>query len=107
MSVLIKGMEMPETCEKCGMHVAMILFSDGKIGHCMLLKGRADKRNCPLVEIPPHGRLIDADALYDYMCKTHDKWREDPQAHMSINPFTDDETMALYAPTIIEAEGER
>lgn len=54
MSIMIKGMKMPERCAKC------------------FLKSICDKRlymerrpeNCPIIEIPDkHGRLIDADAL--------------------------------------------
>ena len=67
MSVLIKGMEMPEKCGSCD------LFHVESPMHCTVVKGhktvgapygmpRPDW--CPLVEIPePHGRLIDADAL--------------------------------------------
>lgn len=80
MSVLIKGMEMPDSCEKCP-------FLDYEQGFCFA-SGEKEKsgwyvsslysgspefntmRNpkCPLVEVPtPHGRLIDADALMDYL----------------------------------------
>lgn len=107
MSVLIKGMEMPETCEKCRMNVAMFLFPDGPIGHCMLLKGRADKRKCPLVPVPtPHGRLIDEDALMDAL---HEKF-DDEEAHaFETGAFWHHKSVIEVindAPTIIEAEGE-
>ena len=46
--ILIRGMEMPKDCGKC-------FVGDRTI--C------ADA--CPLVELPPHGRLIDADEAYD------------------------------------------
>ena len=67
MSILIKGMKMPEKCGSCD------LFHVESPMHCTVVKGhktvgapygmpRPDW--CPLVEIPePHGRLIDADAL--------------------------------------------
>lgn len=55
MSVLIKGMEMPENCKDCRFH--------GR-GFCFLADLK-DNGNCPLVEVPPHGRLIDARALYE------------------------------------------
>ena len=73
MSVLIKGMKMPEKCGSCD------LFHVESPMHCTVVKGhktvgapygmpRPDW--CPLVEIPePHGRLIDADAL---QCKVDD-----------------------------------
>ena len=63
MSVLIKGMEMPTNCDAC-------LFDDGV--HCMayspsedMVYDIADGKPswCPLITLPDHGRLIDADAL--------------------------------------------
>ena len=57
MSVVIKGMEMPEDCFSCPLK---------EEGYCNLTKayaGQIYKRNsdCPLVELPDHhGRLIDA-----------------------------------------------
>jgi hypothetical protein len=66
MSVLIKNMEMPQKCGQCKLYHAEHPM------HCMAVEGhrtvgapygmpRPDW--CPLVEVPPHGRLIDADAL--------------------------------------------
>ena len=67
-------------------------------------------KNCPLVEIPPHGRLIDADALHKlfedqwHYLQVLD-WNENPTAeamqsgiNWCINTMHDD------APTIIPAE---
>lgn len=62
MSVIIKGMNVPETCYKCH-------FSDWRYGawyRAALQKhlgdvGKGRTSECPLVELPPHGRLIDAD----------------------------------------------
>lgn len=61
MDVLIKNMDMPNRCEECA------LF-DEDYGECRRetdpLKRTITRENgCPLVEIPPHGRLIDADTL--------------------------------------------
>ena len=71
MSILIEGMEMPDTCTRCdyiGLNVA--------IG-CKVVtgtNGRAD--NCPLTEVPePHGRLIDADALVEDMKYNERLWK--------------------------------
>lgn len=72
MSVLIKGMEMPTRCEDCFCfrrnaeydYAYCNISSANVLGH-----GNERLNNCPLVEIPPHGRLIDADelrALYDF-----------------------------------------
>lgn len=68
MSVLIKGMDMPKDCEHCGLSW---LYEEG--WYCEIkdepldgyeaCKGRLG--DCPLVEVPtPHGRLIDAEALF-------------------------------------------
>lgn len=64
MSVLIEGMEMPTACFACKM-----LYEPywkcrvhGDANHS------TDRRptNCPLIEVPePHGRLIDADEMFD------------------------------------------
>lgn len=63
MSVLIKGMKLPCHCRKCELK-----YWDGEEEICPFVGmiasiGRHDA--CPLVEIPPHGRLIDADASID------------------------------------------
>lgn len=65
MSILIKGMEMPESCFYC----PFVEKTNPDEYVCMarneefsLVFGHRDK-DCPLVEIPPHDRLIDADAF--------------------------------------------
>lgn len=74
MSILIKGVEMPKCCDVC-------IFSEWSNLHqtacCKLLEYRAcfkdysreyktaRSEHCPLVEIPPHGRLIDERVAYD------------------------------------------
>ena len=77
MSVLINGMEVPTSCDKCP-------FLDYEEGFCfasgvkhesgwyestLCPGGIKDGRHedCPLVPVPPHGRLIDADALIERM----------------------------------------
>lgn len=63
MSVLIKGMAMPQNCVHCE------LFHDE--GFCIVtgtsikLWGESRNTDCPLVELPDHGDLIDRDALFD------------------------------------------
>lgn len=69
MSILIKGMEMPKNCLECSFKFVDIKYGDGCClftGIVCLSIGRQDR--CPLIEIPtPHGRLIDADALFEAM----------------------------------------
>ena len=72
--ILIKGMKMPVRCEDCPMGHEL------NVGTCVtgygclatLNMGNASIRPiscgtkpkwCPLIEVPPHGRLIDADAI--------------------------------------------
>ena len=64
MGVYIKGMEMPTSCESC-------MFSRRSIHNidwCVLTEKDLPS-DCPLVPVPPHGRLIDADALKLSHCK--------------------------------------
>ena len=66
MSILIKGMEMPETCFECPFMFARryccaSLTLDLYQGDYDEIKGRVD--GCPLVNLPPHGRLGDLDRL--------------------------------------------
>lgn len=86
MSVIVKGMKMPKTCYDC-------IFYGGL--ECSLTGFDADRksRHCPLVELPPHGRLIDGDALaYSEECKKKGcAYQEE----------------IFNAPTIIEAEDEK
>ena len=61
MDILIKGMEMPTSCYDCPL-VDNECF--GSIKCCYAKRwGSANMRaaDCPLVPVPPHGRLIDAD----------------------------------------------
>lgn len=99
MSILIRGMEMPKNCKDCP-------FSDHE-AWCLIpgsWKERYycpdDERSeyCPLVELPPHGRLGDLDKLMtefmdsdlDYLPR--DDWKEVIQ-------------IVADADVIIEAEG--
>lgn len=81
MSVLIKGMKMPEKCGSCDLfHVELPM-------HCTVVKGHKTvgapygmprPEWCPLVDLPEHhGRLFDQDdvkaVLYDTP-DTKDKW---------------------------------
>lgn len=79
MGVYIPGMEMPTSCEKCP-------FLDYEEGFCFAsgVKGKSGwyeftwcpsgikdgrHKDCPLVPVPPHGDLIDRDALYTELAK--------------------------------------
>ena len=68
MGLYIDGMDIPKTCDYCFLERDRYCFLTGKIDHRPewrreIAEGRAGY--CPLKELPPHGRLIDADALDD------------------------------------------
>ena len=60
MSILIRGMEMPKSCNACMFDV---------YGLCLINKNIEAEdeltHSCPLIPVPPHGDLIDRDALMD------------------------------------------
>ena len=89
MSVLIKGMEMPEHCGYCR-------FRYDGICHA-LKKTQYNKEDCPLVPVPTHGDLIDRDALLSTE-NQHYALREDDW-------YVTTRRVELM-PTIIPAEGE-
>ena len=59
-------------------------------------------RFCPIVELPPHGRLIDAEVVVDALpsCTGDD---EQISKHGAIRDFI---ILVEKAPTIVEADGE-
>ena len=66
MSVLIKGMEMPTDCHNCPLGFGGGCYCGTSADEYMCPDhGRSEW--CPLVLVPPHGRLIDADALRQSM----------------------------------------
>ena len=106
MSVLIKGMEMPTNCLEC----VFYRRTDPLYDYCCIStaspKGYVPN-DCPLVEIPPHGRLIDVDALrllYDFngYKPTGDMTEEEFDRLMCRLPVI--RAIIDEAPTIIEAE---
>ena len=111
MSVLIKGMELPAECRECKM---LTYYSTSGCSMCDIT-GNALARNfkpipfdgrpdwCPLIEIPEHGRLIDADALKEtldyYICEAN--WGDEVNKALRWvkDEFINSEN------TVIEAEG--
>lgn len=105
MSILIKNIEMPKACSDCFAERCIgsdfgcdILGFDDANTTCFTKERRKD---CPLIEILPHGRLIDADALENEAqmrlleCNKYDNQFQKPYEVMRA--------IAL-APTIIPAE---
>lgn len=111
MSILIKGMEMPPRCGRCDMRIPA--FDDGTFDHyeCCITAAIIDNlgekmEDCPLVPVPPHGRLIDAAALmgviraHDYPLKAHFNSTDNGMFTIGIQQAVDE------APTIIPADHE-
>lgn len=98
MSILIKGMEMP----KVGDWKTIRIYYDGTCavpnwqGDCKYMQG------CEAVPIPPHGRLIDADALWVEINKICD--RRDAEIISDLTCLQQILSAVRHAPTIIEAE---
>ena len=71
MSILVNGMEMPKNCYQCRMvDYCQYLWKPYDLDDYsdlqdMIEGGFTRADNCPLVEVPPHGRLIDADEFYE------------------------------------------
>lgn len=90
MSVLIKGMEMPSSCDECELCTCYVREDGTEENYRCVITfypiHEFDERHeyCPLVEIPPHGRLIDADAPIP-LVDTHGKKIEVTVAHIIEN----------------------
>lgn len=105
MSFIIKGKEPPICCASCWFFKKKISFPDYS---CSCLLGatppepwplRYDRRgdDCPIVEIPAHGRLIDADALEKL--GFHAAF-----AYTGKMPYEYDFALLASVPTVIQAE---
>ena len=100
MSILIKGMEMPTNCGEC-LLAKLSPTGESLICNYMLSRVSWEERpfDCPLVTVPPHGRLIDADALCDLIDNGFDlDFDEVPETKRELL------RMIADAPTILEAE---
>lgn len=100
MSILIKGMEMPTSCGQCPLHDEDYRGEERcDIGWKKIGKAEEKPDWCPLVLVPPHGRLIDADDFYEVLDGGYDlDFDELPETKRELL------RMIVEAPTIIEAE---
>ena len=98
MSEFLVKMDTPNRCCDCPMCYDYILcrLAGKEFGEIECVEIVADW--CPLIKIPPHGRLIDADALEHIIAQFSLNW----EYGQGISDCWD---ALLAAPTIIEAEG--
>ena len=104
MNVLIKNMKIPKNCDDCPMFDDHYDYPYCNItSTCQGYKwSPLDQRmsNCPLIELPSHGRLIDADVLYEDCAL--DNGYEVMATTTRINEYMQLKIDA--SPTIIESE---
>lgn len=127
MGAYIPGMEIPKNCLVCPFHhyyfPPTTFASDEKtvkaVAVCMATRREVDAENCPIIPVPPHGRLVDADAFHkrftDEICKDCDRRKGMKNGKKRIlyaigeapcrSCFIDDAFDLVDAmPTVIEAE---
>lgn len=102
MSVLIKGMKMPANCDDCD-----FVQHSYPEDWCYLTEKNLPC-NCPLVPVPPHGRLIDAEWINEMVRETLELLIKDEglQGSYLFAAFSTLGEMIKDAPTILEAEVE-
>ena len=93
MSILIQGMEMPQNCGECAFYIDGACYGKGYRDYRSIMD-TAKPDDCPLVELPPHGRLADLDQMIE------DYWDGN---HMEIDEG-DLKAISQYK-VVIEAEG--
>lgn len=98
MGVYIKCMEMPTRCGRCVMRIPA--YDDGAFDHyeCCITVAMIDNlgekmEDCPLVPLPPHGRLIEAERLKEVF-------------HRNVASGEAFDQLIDIAPTIIQASEE-
>ena len=100
----IVPMEKPKRCGLCP------CFHAEHPMHCQAVKAHKDKRIvapygapipdwCPLIELPPHGRLGDLDKLMT-------EFMDSDLDHLQRDDWREVVQIVADAPTVIEAEGE-
>ena len=111
MGVYIKGMKMPTGCDDCEFCKRAI---SGYDWCCVPMTNGRDKPLdepvikpdwCPLVPVPKHGRLVDADVLTE-LCRDIQsiEWNKHTAPYSWEYAYEDFENVILNAPTIIPPE---
>ena len=103
MSVLIKGFEKPDHCLRCpvkGIDDECLLQSEA--ANADYESWEDQMANCPFIPVPPHGRLIDADALEDDDPNVCNSFMRDGYVESCEWGYSHEQIKS--APTIIPAE---
>lgn len=96
MSILIRGMEMPKSCKGCRFAVDGFCCAYPGV-NIFALQENIRPEWCPLVEVPPHGRLIDADRLSKKLIIGPQTLCYQAEIGIALNRES-------YIPTIIDAD---
>ena len=105
MSVIVKGLEMPKACADCHLNLDATCSPKGYMVEDSCYEKRADW--CPLIELQPHGRLIDADAFMEMYKEKYCAECDDHHGLRCRVCFVDSLFDHMQtAPTILEAEVE-
>lgn len=101
MSILIRGMKMPKESR-----LTLQISADGAVYVVNSCSITAETYTTDAVPIPPHGRLIDADAFREL----YEKWKCDEALGLDIDTFYIPTPVVRQtiddAPTVVEAEAE-
>ena len=95
--ILIKNMEMPKGFKR------IIIYPNGRVSEINFYNEAVMPTEAQVIEVPPHGRLIDADAFKDYLVEnllkfiTHPNYAEAKQITEDFCKDIDEQ------PTILEA----
>ena len=111
MSIIIKGIEMPTCCDDC-----FALDDHGDYPYCLISRDQrgytfrtdiSTMPSCPFIEVPPHGRLIDADAFVgqftpdELYYRAEEAKKEYDEHKLTLREIREN---IVCQPTIIEAE---
>lgn len=109
MGVYIKGMEMPTRCAECRLSTVHSFnerpLCDALVEYMSYGEWETKRLdNCPLVPVPKHGRLIDADAEVARVQNLYNKAiAKDPEMGC-VSVYEGEIAVLKLAPTIIPAE---
>lgn len=104
MGIYLRNIEMPKSCYDCPLCYDMMECSASDIRFFKVKEKSFDfcterHPNCPLVPVPAHGRLIEAEPIMKYIT---DRLNSGEFGYDQIEVLTE----IQYAPTIIQADHE-